>query len=254
MAAKAIAQIKRELSEAGEQLEELLAFYEQDDRKGVLQLVAKYRREIEKLKKEQKRIQEMSYYEKKYSDYQVICGIDEVGRGPLAGPVVAGAVILPKDCNILYLNDSKKLSAAKRETLYEEINEKAVSWALGVVSPERIDEINILNATYEAMQKAIQGLSTEPDLLLVDAVTIPNVAVRQVGIVKGDAKSVSIAAASIMAKVSRDRMMEEMDQLYPEYAFADNKGYGTSVHLDAIRKYGPSPIHRRTFIKNYLPN
>ena len=179
-----------------------------------------------------------------------VCGIDEVGRGPLAGPVVAGAVILPKDCRILYINDSKKLSAAKREMLCDEIMEQAVATGLGAVSPQRIDEINILQATYEAMREAINNLGVTPDILLNDAVTIPQVDIPQVPIIKGDAKSISIGAASIIAKVTRDRMMVDYDREYPGYAFAENKGYGTAAHIAALRKLGPSPIHRRSFLKN----
>ena len=175
-----------------------------------------------------------------------------MGRGPLAGPVVAGAVILPEDCQILYLNDSKQVSASRRDELFDEIREMAVASAVGIVSPQRIDEINILQATYEAMRQAIDGLGITPDMLLVDAVTIPNVSIRQTGIIKGDAKSVSIAAASILAKVTRDRMMEEYDKLYPEYGFAKHKGYGSKQHTDAIHEYGPCPIHRRTFIHKFI--
>lgn len=189
-------------------------------------------------------------YEKKFYG-EMLAGIDEAGRGPLAGPVVAGAVILPKDCSILYLNDSKQVSASRREELFNEIQEKAVACAVGIVSPQRIDEINILQATYEAMHQAVEGLKVVPDLLLVDAVTIPAMPMKQVGIVKGDAKSVSIAAASILAKVTRDRMMVEYDSLYPEYGFAKHKGYGSKMHIEAIQEYGPCPIHRRTFIKNF---
>ena len=181
-----------------------------------------------------------------------VCGIDEVGRGPLAGPVVAGAVILPKDCDILYINDSKKLSEKKREELYEVIMEKAVAVGIGMVGPGRIDEINILQATYEAMREAIGKLSVKPDILLNDAVTIPGVAIRQVPIIKGDAKSISIGAASIVAKVTRDRMMVEYDKVMPEYGFAANKGYGAAAHTEALKKYGPSPIHRASFIKNFV--
>jgi ribonuclease HII len=184
--------------------------------------------------------------------YSHICGIDEVGRGPLAGPVVAGAVILPKDCDILYINDSKQLSAAKREELYDEIMEKAVATGIGMVSPQRIDEINILQATYEAMREAIGKLAVTPDLLLNDAVTIPEVAIRQVPIIKGDAKSISIGAASIIAKVTRDRLMEDYDKILPEYHFASNKGYGSAEHIEALKKYGPSPIHRASFIRNFV--
>ena len=204
------------------------------------------RKQQEKLEKEMERIKGMSVYETEYSDCTYICGIDEVGRGPLAGPVVAGAVILPKDEPILYLNDSKKLSEKKREQLYDEIMEKAVAVGIGMVSPARIDEINILQATYEAMREAISKL------LLNDAVTIPEVEIRQIPIIKGDAKSVSIAAASIVAKVTRDRLMAEYDGVIPGYDFAKNKGYGTKAHIEALKSQGASPIHRRTFIKNFV--
>ena len=166
--------------------------------------------------------------------------------------MAAGAVILPKDCQILYLNDSKKLSHRRRQELFEEIKEKAIAWNVGLASPERIDEINILQATYEAMAAAVRGLKAEPQVLLNDAVTIPGIAIPQVSIVKGDAKSVSIAAASILAKVTRDRMMEEYDILYPEYGFGKHKGYGTAAHIQAIKEYGPCPIHRLTFIKKFI--
>ena len=205
-----------------------------------------------KLQAELERLEGMLVYEREYRPLGVACGIDEVGRGPLAGPVVAGAVILPEDCQILYLNDSKKLTERRRELLYEEIMEKAVAVGLGVVSQERIDEINILQATYEAMRQAIAGLSVQPDLLLNDAVTIPGVEINQVPIIKGDAKSVSIAAASILAKVTRDHMMVEYDTLFPEYGFAKHKGYGTAAHIAALKEYGPTPIHRRSFIKNFV--
>lgn len=202
-----------------------------------------------KLEKERARIEAMKVYEREYEDHGWICGIDEVGRGPLCGPVVAGAVILPKDCQILYLNDSKKLSEKKREALYDVIMEQAVAVGIGMASPERIDEINILQATYEAMRQAISNLKVKPAVLLNDAVTIPGVDILQVPIIKGDAKSVSIAAASIIAKVTRDRMMVEYDRIYPGYDFASNKGYGTKVHMEALRSIGPCEIHRRTFIK-----
>ena len=210
------------------------------------------RKQQEKLEKEMERIKGMSVYETEYSDCTYICGIDEVGRGPLAGPVVAGAVILPKDEPILYLNDSKKLSEKKREQLYDEIMEKEVAVGIGMVSPARIDEINILQATYEAMREAISKLVVKPDLLLNDAVTIPEVEIRQIPIIKGDAKSVSIAAASIVAKVTRDRLMAEYDGVIPGYDFAKNKGYGTKAHIEALKSQGASPIHRRTFIKNFV--
>lgn len=234
-----------------DELPELIKEYAQDDRAGVQKLVNSAKKKLEQLEKEKQRTENLKAYEKKYEDYRYICGIDEVGRGPLAGPVVAGAVILPKDCHILYINDSKQLSEKKREELYDIIQKEAVAWAIGVVSPERIDEINILQATYEAMRQAIGKLSVTPGLLLNDAVMIPQITIPQVPIIKGDAKSISIGAASIMAKVSRDRMMQEYDSIFPEYDFAGNKGYGSASHIEALKKYGPTPIHRRSFIKNF---
>lgn len=248
-----ISEIKNILQAAG--LNELPAFiknYEKDERSSVAALVKKAQKQLKDHEKELTRTEKMKEYERKYDSFSWICGIDEVGRGPLAGPVVAGAVILPKDCDILYLNDSKQLSEKRREELYDVIMEKAVSTGLGFVAPERIDEINILQATYEAMREAISKLNPQPDILLNDAVTIPQVNIRQVPIIKGDAKSISIAAASIIAKVTRDRLMVSYDEIYPEYGFASNKGYGARAHLDALKKYGPTPIHRRTFIKNLL--
>lgn len=203
----------------------------------------------ERLEKELARLEAMKEYERQYASCQWICGIDEAGRGPLAGPVAAAAVILPKDCTILYLNDSKKLTPGRRDELFLEIKEKAVAWGVGIATPQRIDEINVLQATYEAMREAISRLSVAPDLLLNDAVTIPGIAVRQVPIIKGDTKSVSIAAASVLAKVTRDRMMEEYDALFPGYGFAQHKGYGTAAHIKTIRELGPCPIHRKTFIR-----
>ena len=210
------------------------------------------RRQKEKLEKEIARTEAMSAFEKEYSNYQAICGIDEVGRGPFAGPVVAGAVILPKDHPILYLNDSKKLSEKKREELYEVILKEAVATGIGMASPARIDEINILQATYEAMRMAISNLSVQPDLLLNDAVTIPEIEIMQIPIIKGDAKSVSIAAASILAKVTRDRLMVEYEKVFPGYDFASNKGYGTKAHIEGLKKLGPTPIHRMSFIHKYI--
>ena len=212
----------------------------------------KLRKQQEKLEKELARMKQMSIYEEEYSMCEYICGIDEVGRGPLAGPVVAAAVILPKDQEILYLNDSKKLSEKKREALYDEIMEKAVAVGIGFASPARIDEINILQATYEAMRMAISKLSVRPDVLLNDAVTIPDVDIAQVPIIKGDAKSKSIAAASIIAKVTRDRLMVEYDEVMPGYDFASNKGYGTKAHIAGLKELGPTPIHRRSFIGNFI--
>ena len=250
---KSIADIKKELSFLDEK--DLLQFaeeYKSDERSGVLKLVEKARKDHQKYLLELERIYNLQYFERKYSDYELICGRDEVGRGPLAGPVVAGAVILPKECNILYINDSKKLSAKKREELYPQIMEKAICAKTAQSSPERIDEIDILQATYEAMRKAIASMEKQPDLLLNDAVNIPGLDMKQVPIIKGDAKSISIGAASIIAKVTRDAMMVEYDRIYPEYDFASNKGYGSAKHIEALKKVGPCPIHRKTFIKNFV--
>lgn len=226
--------------------------YQTDERSGVQKIVQTVLKQKEKYLAELIRTENLKKYENEYANYSYICGIDEVGRGPLAGPVVASAVILPKDCDILYINDSKKLTAVKREALYEEIMEKAVAVGIGFVEPTRIDEINILQATYEAMREAISKLNPQPDLLLNDAVTIPNVSIEQVPIIKGDAKSISIGAASIIAKVTRDRLMQEYDKMFPEYGFASNKGYGSTEHIKAIQTYGATPIHRKTFIKNFV--
>lgn len=206
----------------------------------------------EKLEQEMARLEAMAEYEKEYDACTYICGIDEAGRGPLAGPVAAGAVVLPKGCRILYLNDSKKLSEKRREELFLEIKEKAVAWNVGLATPARIDEINILQATYEAMRLAVSQLTNPPQVLLNDAVTIPGLDILQVPIIKGDAKSVSIAAGSIMAKVTRDHMMVEYDKLFPEYGFAKHKGYGTAAHIAALKEFGPCAIHRRSFIRNFV--
>lgn len=251
--AQSIQQIKEQLQAAS--IGELPAFiqmYSADERGGVRKLTETAAKRIEAYEKEVKRTEQLKQYEKEYAAFTHICGIDEVGRGPLAGPVVAGAVILPKDCDILYINDSKQLSEKMREELYDIIMEKAVACAVGYATPERIDEINILQATYEAMREAIRSLCVQPDLLLNDAVTIPAVSIRQVPIIKGDAKSISIGAASIIAKVTRDRLMVEYDKVFPQYDFAGNKGYGSAVHIDALKKYGPTPIHRKSFIHNFV--
>lgn len=249
---KSVKDIKEELQRADEKhLEELLQICSRDDRSAVQKLAESAKKKLDALDKERKRIEELKRYEKEYSQYTYICGIDEVGRGPLAGPVVAAAVILPKDCDILYINDSKQLSAKKREELYDVIMERATATGIGMVGPERIDEINILQATYEAMRQAIAALDPQPDLLLNDAVTIPEVNIPQVPIIKGDAKSISIGAASIIAKVTRDRLMEAYEDMYPGYGFASNKGYGSKQHTDALRQLGPTPIHRKTFIGHF---
>lgn len=215
----------------------------------------------ERLEKELARLAAMHEYENAHADVRFIAGIDEAGRGPLAGPVVAACCILPKDAVILYLNDSKKVTALRREAMLPEIKEKAIAYGIGIVEEKRIDEINILQADYEAMRIALQqtsemlqskGLADAPGLLLNDAVTIPGVDIPQESIIKGDAKSVSIAAASILAKVTRDHLMEEYDALYPEYGFARNKGYGTKEHIEALKRLGPCPIHRRSFIGHFV--
>ena len=225
----------------------------EDGRTGVQNLIKQCKSWITKAEEEAIRLENMLAYERKYYDtYDFVCGIDEAGRGPLAGPVVAGAVILPKNHKIPYLNDSKQLSEKKREALYDQIMEEAIAVAVGIASPERIDEINILQATYEAMRTAIDGLSVKPQILLNDAVIIPNVDIPQEKIIKGDAKSLSIAAASIIAKVTRDRMMKAYHELFPEYGFDGHKGYGSKEHIEVIKRQGPSPIHRKTFIKNFI--
>lgn len=251
---KKIADIKKELELADiSNIDAVLEQYRSDTRSGVVKLIAKYDKEKEKLEKERERSAIMRNYERQYGqEYHAICGIDEVGRGPLAGPVVACAVILPEDEEILYLNDSKQVSEKKREELYDVIMEKAVAVGIGIVPPSVIDDINILQATYEAMRVAISKLEVKPDLLLNDAVTIPGVDIKQVPIIKGDAKSASIAAASIVAKVTRDRMMVDYDTLFPGYGFASNKGYGSSEHIKTLKEVGPTPIHRRSFIGNFI--
>lgn len=250
--AKAVSEIREELQAAADGLlPDFIAAYGHDGRQGVQKMVEQAKRRWQKLTQERERIYALGEFERRYANCGFLCGIDEAGRGPLAGPVVAGAVILPKDCEILYVNDSKKLSGKKREELYEEIMGRALSVGVGIVGPERIDEINILQATYEAMREAIQNLTVAPDLLLNDAVTIPGISIRQVPIIKGDEKSISIAAASIVAKVTRDRIMMEYDKELPEYGFASHKGYGAAAHIEALRKHGPSHIHRASFLKNF---
>ena len=236
-----------------EQWHALFSQYRTDERAGVQKLIASYEKKLAKFHKEQERLEKMLEFERKYGDtFSCICGIDEAGRGPFAGPVVAGAVILPVGLKIEGLNDSKQVSPKRREELYDIIMDQAVSVGVGMASPGRIDEINILQATYEAMKHAVEDLDVVPDLLLNDAVTIPQIPIRQVGIIKGDGRSLSIAAASIIAKVTRDRMMVDYDEIYPEYSFAKNKGYGSKEHIEALKKYGPCPIHRSTFIHNYV--
>lgn len=251
---KSIGSIKEEFISASfkEQYLSFIKEYETDKRSGVVALVQKAQKAVDNIEKEILRTESLKKYEYEYESYGYVCGIDEVGRGPFAGPVVACAVILPKNSQILYLNDSKKLSEKKREELYDVIMKEAVAVGIGMRDAKRIDEINILQATYEAMRDAIHALQVKPDVLLNDAVTIPGISIRQVPIIKGDAKSVSIAAASIVAKVTRDRMMVEYDKVYPGFDFASNKGYGTQKHIDALKEQGVTPIHRRSFIGNFV--
>ena len=237
--------------------EAFLARYREDPRTGVQALVKKAEKDIAAEHKERERTHAMYAYERENASYGMLCGIDEVGRGPLAGPVCAGAVVLPPEKELLYLNDSKKLTEKKREELYDVITKEALAYATAFVSPARIDEINILQATYEAMTQAVQTLCNylgqAPGALLIDAVRVPQLSqYRQISIVKGDAKSASIAAASIVAKVERDRLMEDYDRVYPGYGFASNKGYGAAEHIAALKRLGPLPIHRKTFIKSLL--
>ncbi|MCR4590281.1 MAG: ribonuclease HII [Lachnospiraceae bacterium] len=250
---ESVSEIKKKFGVlSDDELQGFIETYSADPRSGVQSIVNTAKKRILALENEKKRMFDMFSFEREYGECRYICGIDEVGRGPLAGPVVAAAVILPKDCDILYINDSKKLSPKKREELSREIREKALSYGIGKVDEKRIDEINILNATYEAMRDAINNLSIKPDIILNDAVTIPGVNIRQIPIIKGDAKSASIAAASIVAKVERDAFMTEMDSIYPGYGFASNKGYGSEDHITALKKYGPTPIHRKSYITKFI--
>ena len=253
---QSISQIKEILGNCSmEELPEQIKQFEEDSRKGVQNMLTSFRKKWEKHQQELERLEEILLYERGLwsAGYDLIAGVDEVGRGPLAGPVVAAAVILPKECKIEGVNDSKKLSAKKREELYDVILEKALSYGIGVVSNERIDEINILQATYEAMREALSQLKPRAEYILADAVTIPMVSTPQKGIIGGDGKSMSIGAASIVAKVYRDRLMEAYDAAYPGYGFASNKGYGAAEHIAGIKKQGITPIHRKTFLKSLLP-
>lgn len=237
-----------------ERLPDKINMFKSDDRAGVVRLVERYEKKYAAYLEELKRLESISVFEKELrkNGYRLIGGIDEVGRGPLAGPVVTAAVILPEDCAIAGINDSKKLTAGKREELSAQIKEKAVAYSFGSASPVEIDEINILQATYRAMRRAIEGLKIKPDFLLADAVTIPGIEIPQKGIVHGDAKSITIGAASIIAKVERDAMMNEYEKVFGGYGFERNKGYGSAEHISALKELGPCPIHRRSFIKNFI--
>ena len=228
--------------------------FEEDKRQGVKSLVEGFNKKYKNYLEELDRLESISSFEKEYysKNYKIIAGIDEVGRGPLAGPVVASIVILPKECKILGINDSKKLSQVKREQLYIEILRNAIDYGIGIVISDEIDKINILQSTYKAMQIAINNLKIKPDCILVDALTIPNINIMQVPIISGDAKSISIGASSIIAKVTRDNLMKNLHKKYPNYEFDKNKGYGSQNHIEAIKQFGITEFHRKTFVKNFL--
>lgn len=228
-----------------------------DERKGVQTAISQWQKAQQKLNQQHEKIRELQQIESELHEqgFQMIAGIDEVGRGPLAGPVVAAAIIMKKDSVIIGVNDSKQLSIAKRDELFEQICEDAIAVGIGIVDSETIDEINIYQATKVAMQQAIDQLSIQPDYLLIDAMTLNN-GLPQEGLIKGDARSYSIACASIIAKVTRDRMMTEFAKTFPEYGFEKNAGYGTAEHLDGLKQYGVTPIHRRSFepVKSMVSN
>lgn len=252
---KSIKQIKEYLAVHDHLGQQLFFELQQDKRKGVQQAVIQWQRKQKKKEQAIALFEEMNYFENQAREkgFQSIAGIDEVGRGPLAGPVVAAAVILPKDFQLLGVNDSKKLTAQKREQLDKQIRAEALAIGIGVIEPQVIDQKNIYQASKLAMEEAINQLTVIPDFLLIDAMTLA-LDYPQENIIKGDAKSISIAAASIVAKVFRDQLMEAYDEKYPGYGFAQNAGYGTKTHLVALEKQGVCPIHRASFtpVKNYL--
>ena len=233
---------------------EYIEILKNDERKSVQNLSLKLAKKLDAIRKEEQRLELINTYENEgyQKGYIYIGGIDEAGRGPLAGPVVASVVVFNPNTKIEGINDSKKLSEAKREELFDIIKEQALDYGIGIVNNEEIDEFNILNATYMAMKKAINCLEKTPDYLLIDAATIPGIETDQKPIIKGDSKSISIAAASILAKVTRDHIMYTYDEMYPGYGFKAHKGYGTKEHYEAIEKQGITPIHRKSFLKNIL--
>lgn len=236
-----------------DEAQQLIMTLEADERKSVNKIANKIKKEVAAVKKEENRIKELWAYEKEITkNYSIVAGIDEVGRGPLAGPVVCAAVILPKDTEFIGINDSKKVKKEDRERLFKEIKEKAVAVGIGICDEKIIDDINILEATKLGMKKAIEDLDSKPEFLLIDALTLDDIPIRQKGIVKGDSKSISIAAASIIAKVTRDRIMYAYNEKYPEYGFLTNVGYGTKEHREALKKIGATPIHRKSFINNLV--
>lgn len=234
----------------------LIDKYKDDTRKNVKNIIISYENKIKKYNKELVRLQEITSFERELYDKNItlIAGIDEVGRGPLAGPVVSAAVIMPKGCKILYVDDSKKLSESKRNEIFEKIKEKAIAIGVGMVEPDEIDKINILNSTKKSMIQAVKSLEVKPEYLLIDAITLDRniIDIKQNNIIKGDERSHSIACASIIAKVTRDKIMVEYDEKYKGYNFKKNKGYGTREHLDGIEKLGICEIHRKSFLKSYL--
>lgn len=232
-----------------ERYPEIIALLRNDPRGGVQRIVGLCEARLTERQKDQDRLIGMYSFERQVwaMGYRRVVGLDEAGRGPLAGPVVAGAVVLPREIYLPGLDDSKRVPEKRREELFELIREKALAVGVGMVNPEGIDEENILRASYLAMERAVEDLRTIPDYLLIDAIKLPSVSVPQTSIIGGDALSASIAVASIVAKVTRDRYMIEMDRLYPQYGFAANKGYGTPEHRQALVRYGPCPIHRLTF-------
>ena len=247
MEKRSIKEVKLLLVEIQTLSDERLTELRSDDRKGVQDLIAKFERQFAKKVERAAQFDNMQKYERsaKQKGYRMIAGIDEVGRGPLAGPVVAAAVILPEGMEDIGLDDSKKLSAKKREEIFEMIKEQAVAIGIGIVDAFTIDKINIYEASKVAMKRAIELLPKQPDYLLIDAMKL-DTGIPEEGIIKGDAKSISIAAASIIAKEVRDQMMRDYEQLYPGYGFAQNAGYGTKAHIEGLEKLGPTPIHRMT--------
>ena len=243
-----IKEIEKKLAKITDDKDPFIASLREDERIGVQKLLINWRKKRERQQAEKDRIELMKKYERELREQGLsyIAGVDEVGRGPLAGPVVAACVILPEDFFIPQINDSKKLSGKQRDELYDKIMEQAIDVGIGVVSSEEIDRMNILQATIKAMLKAVDSLKITPEFLLIDALEIPAL-IPQMKIIKGDAKSVSIACASIVAKVYRDRLMEQYSKEYPQYHFAKNAGYGTKEHLEALKKYGPCPLHRKSF-------
>lgn len=250
-----ISEIKAKLALVNDLQDDYIQLLRQDERSGVAKLLAQFEKRMAKEQALRGKYQEMLAFENRcYGEgHRFVAGIDEVGRGPLAGPVVAAAVILPQDCQILGLNDSKQLSATKRAKLYQDIQEQAVAIGIGIVDHEEIDRINILQASKKAMVMAVRDLQVEPSYLLVDATTL-SLPTPQENIIKGDARSVSIAAASIIAKEMRDKLMTEYHQIFPYYGFDRNAGYGTKEHLAGMAKYGITSIHRRSFapVKKYI--